>query len=65
MRLSRHPHFNVRGNAILGFGHIARIHGYLDQEVIRPILEAALRDPNPYVEGHAVDTRFDTETFLR
>jgi hypothetical protein len=25
-RLANHEHFNVRGNAILGFGHLARIH---------------------------------------
>ncbi len=27
--LSGHEHSNVRGNAILGFAHIARIHGEL------------------------------------
>jgi len=31
LQLANHPHFNVRGNAILGFGHIARIDGRLDE----------------------------------
>ena len=30
-RLSYHEHFIVRGNTILGLGHIARIHGELNE----------------------------------
>lgn len=37
LRLSQHPHFNVRGNAILGFRHIARVHGKLNREYVYPI----------------------------
>jgi hypothetical protein len=63
--LSTHPHYNVRGNAILGFGHIARIHGKLDQSIVQPIIEAALWDPNDYVRGHGVDAADDTKHFLK
>jgi hypothetical protein len=64
IRLSSHPHFNVRGNAVLGFGHIARVHRRLDRVVVQPIIEAALRDANDYVRGHGVDAADDTEQFL-
>ena len=30
VRLAGHPDANVRGNAILGFGHLARVCGKLD-----------------------------------
>jgi hypothetical protein len=64
IRLSSHPHFNVRGNAVLGFGHIARAHRQLDRVVVQPIIEAALRDANDYVRGHGVDAADDTAHFL-
>ena len=64
VRLSSHSHSNVRGNAILGFGHISRVHGQLDQTIVQPIIEAALRDPNNYVRGHAFDAADDTAHFL-
>lgn len=64
IRLSSHPHFNVRGNAVLGFGHIARVHRQLDQVVVQPIIKAALRDANDYVRNHGVDAADDTAHFL-
>jgi hypothetical protein len=64
IRLSAHRHFNVRGNAVLGFGHIARVHRRLDRGVVQPIVEAALRDPDDYVRGHGVDAADDTSHFL-
>jgi len=64
IRLSSHPHFNMRGNAVLGFGHIARVHQQLDQVVVQPIIEAALRDANDYIRGHGVDAADDTAHFL-
>ena len=64
VRLSSHWHFNVRGNAILGFGHIARVHGQLDRGLVQPIIEDALRDSNDYVRSHGVDAADDTGHFL-
>lgn len=64
VRLSSHPHFNVRGNAVLGFGHIARVHRQLEQGTVQSIIEAALSDPDDYVRGHAVDAADDTSHFL-
>jgi hypothetical protein len=51
VRLSSHPHFNVRGNAVLGFGHVARVNGQLDRALVQPIIESALRDENDYIRG--------------
>ena len=65
IRLSSHPHFNVRGNAVLGFGHIARLHLQLDRDLVQPIIEAALRDVNEYVRGQAQDVKDDTTFFLQ
>lgn len=64
VRLSRHPHFNVRGNAILGFGHLARTCGALAEATVRPIVEAALDDPHEYVRGHAFVAACDLNHFL-
>lgn len=64
VRLSSHRHFNVRGNAVLGFGHIARVHGKLKRAVVQPIIEAALRDADDYVRGHGIAAANDTALFL-
>src|SRR3954454_12500998 len=53
VRLSAHPHVEVRGNAVLGFGHIARVHRRLDRALVQPIIQRALHDEVDYVRGHA------------
>ena len=65
LRLANHEHFNVRGNAILGFGHIARIHGKLDEVRVKPLIEAALIDESDYVRGQAYAAADDVEFFLK
>ena len=65
VRLARHPHFNVRGNAVLGFGHIARVHRRLEKKIVQPIIAAALKDQDEYVRGQAHSAKDDTEHFLR
>jgi hypothetical protein len=64
LRLASHHHFNVRGNAILGFGHLARRFGRLDPAA-QDVIEAGLRDADPYVRGHADDAADDVRHFLR
>jgi len=65
VRLSHHEHFNVRGNAILGFGHIARIHGKLTKSKVMPLIESALKDESDYVRGQANSAAADVEWFLK
>jgi hypothetical protein len=64
VRLSSHPHFNVRGNAILGFGHLARTCGVLDEARVKPLIERALRDPNEFVRSQADGAADDIAHFL-
>jgi hypothetical protein len=64
LRLAAHPHFNVRGNAILGIAHLARRFGQLDRARVEPILRSAQLDPDPYVTGHAYDAIDDVRHFL-
>src|SRR4029079_34490 len=63
VRLASHPHFNVRGNAVLGFSHLARRFGRLDSAA-REIIEAGLRDGDSYVRGHADAAADDVQHFL-
>ncbi len=65
VQFSNHEHFNVRGNAIQSFGNIARIHGKLNEEKIKPIIKKALRDKNEVVRGNAIDAKDDAKTFLK
>jgi hypothetical protein len=64
VRLASHEHCNVRGNAVLGFGHIARVHGHLERAVVQPIISAALHDEEAFVRQQAQCAREDTMFFL-
>src|SRR5687767_8353198 len=64
VRLASHPHVTVRGDALMGFGHLARLYGALDAEKVRPLIDLGLRDRDPYVRGHAHDAAADVEHFL-
>src|SRR6266403_1506912 len=65
VQLARHPDENVRGNAILGFGHIARIHRQLNSSNIKPLIETALEDESEYVRAQAESAADDAEFFLK
>ena len=64
IQLSEHEHFNVRGNAILGFLYIARNHDKLNEDLIKPIIIKALEDKNRFVRGQAESAKDDIENFL-
>lgn len=64
LRLAAHPHPDVRGNAVLGLGHIARIHGRLEAARALPAIEAALADADDFVRGQADAAAGDVEHFL-
>lgn len=65
VQFSNHEHFTVRANAIQGFGHIARIHGKLNEEIVKPIIKRALKDENEFIRGNAIDAKDDAKTFLK
>jgi len=64
LALAQHPQATVRGNAVLGFGHLARTCGCLDLAVAIPVIEAALGDAHAYVRAHAEDAAADLLHFL-
>jgi hypothetical protein len=64
LRLASHSHPQVRANAILGFGHLARTCGRLNETVVRPIVEGGLLDESQAVRGHASSAADDIEVFL-
>jgi hypothetical protein len=64
LRLSSHSHFNVRGNAILGFGHLARTCKALNKERVKPLIEAALLNEDEYVRRQADSAASDVVQYL-
>lgn len=64
VKLATHGHFNVRGNALLGLGNIARIDGRLDEMIVAPLITAGLQDRHEYVRGQAESAKDDIEEFL-
>ena len=48
-----HPDTDVRGNAVIGFAHLADRFGELSQTDVEPVLRAALADPKPHVREQA------------
>jgi hypothetical protein len=65
VRLAGHAHERVRGNAVLGFGHMARLHRRLDEQRVKPLIAAALQDESAYVRGQAEAAAEDVEVFLQ
>jgi len=65
LRLARHAHPNVRGNALLGFGHLARTAGVIRAgEEVHALVSAGLDDPDSYVAGQADAAASDLSFFL-
>lgn len=62
-QLSRHDDETVRGNAVLGFGHLSRRFGVIGDGV-EQIVKSALVDRSEYVRGHAYAAAGDLEHFL-
>ena len=55
----------LRGNAILGFGHLARRFSRLSEIDVRPIIEAGLLDSSEYVRGQSWAAADDISHFLK
>jgi hypothetical protein len=64
VQLSRHRNAVVRGNAVLGLGHLARRFGQLDPQRVRRVVDRALHDRSPFVREQADSAADDLETFL-
>lgn len=64
VRLAGHDDPQIRGNAILGLGHIATRFRLLANEQCKAIIEAALKDDSEYVRGQAWAAADDVTHFL-
>jgi hypothetical protein len=64
LRLAQHEDPSVRGNAIEGFGHLARTFGSLNRAAVEPMIVAGLCDHDEWVRGKADDAADDIEFFL-
>jgi hypothetical protein len=62
-RLATHGNEEVRGNAILGFGHLARRFRRLSPEA-RGLIQQGLSDTSEYVRGQAHAAADDADFFL-
>lgn len=60
LRLAEHPHFTVRGNAILSFGHLARRFRALGRDESIEAIRRGLKDDDEFVRGQA-DAADDVE----
>jgi hypothetical protein len=54
----------VRGNALLGFGHLARRFGRLDANRVKRLVDTGLHDGSDYVREQARSAAEDLSTFL-
>ena len=64
IKLAEHSNPVVRGNALLGFGHIARIDGKLDEIKVKHLIRKGLADRDEFVAGQAESAKDDIESFL-
>jgi hypothetical protein len=64
LRLSRHAHHKVRGNAIMSLGHLARRFRVLDEPTVKPLVESALQDADEYVRTRAKSAADEIHQFL-
>jgi hypothetical protein len=54
----------VLANALVSFGHLARRFRSLDEQAVRPIIEAALRHPDETVRANAGSAADEIYQFL-
>ena len=64
LRLARHRNAMVRGNALLGFGHLARRFGRLDANRVKRLVDTGIHDGSDYVREQARSAAEDLKTFL-
>lgn len=62
LELLLHDAWEVRAAAATSLGHVARLHGQLDLEIVLPALREALKDEK--IAGYARDAMDDLEVFV-
>ena len=64
LRFAKHPDSFVRGVAATSLGHLARIHGAIDEDDVVPVVRELLHDSDPETRRKAQDALSDFSTFL-
>lgn len=64
IRLCSSENDQVRGNALVSLGHLARRYRTLDEQSIRPIIERGLLDASEYVRECARSAADEIHQFL-
>jgi hypothetical protein len=64
LKFARHDDPFVRGVAATCLGHLARIHGAIDEDEVMPVVRELLRDSDPGTRGKAQDALSDFSVFL-
>ena len=64
LKFAKHSDSFVRGVAATCLGHLARIHGVIDEDEVVPVVRELLRDRDPKTRGKAHDALDDFSTFL-
>ena len=64
LKLSRHAHNKVRGNAVISLGHLARRFRHLDERTVKPVIESSLNEQDEYVRTRAKSAADEIHQFL-
>jgi hypothetical protein len=64
LRFATHKDSFVRGVAATCLGHLARIHGKIDEDEVIPVVRQLLQDKDPLTRAKAEDAISDFSIFL-
>src|ERR1051326_1519805 len=64
LKFARHDDSFIRGVAATCLGHVARVHGAIDEDEVMPVVRDLLHDSDPATRGKAQDALSDFSTFL-
>jgi hypothetical protein len=62
--LCSHADRAVRGNALISLGHLARRFRKLDEQIVKPVVERALRDQDAHIRALAKSAADEIHQFL-
>jgi len=65
IKLATHFNLRVRATATESFEHLARIDGKLNKEIVKSIIEKALKDEDEFVRRKAEDAKNGIKHFLK
>ena len=65
LRFASHENSFVRGIAATCLGHVARVHGAIDEDEVMPVVRQLLQDKDPLTRAKAEDTISDFSLFLK